>query len=74
MTLATSARRGRRLKPDGWCEYYYGEGWVGLYQLIVRKVTAIYGDCPPGRFILKLLSLHRFHADPLIHHIMILDP
>ena len=37
VTLATSARRGRRLKPDGWCEYDYGEGWVGLYQLITKE-------------------------------------
>ena len=37
VTLATSARRGRRLEPDGWCEYYYGEGWIGLYQLITKE-------------------------------------
>ena len=71
VTLASSACHGRRLVPHGGCEYYDGEGWVGLYQLIVRKVTAIYGDCPPGRFILQLLSLHRFHADPSEHIITV---
>ena len=40
VTLATSARRGRRLEPDGWCEYDYGEGWVGLYQLITKESYA----------------------------------
>ena len=71
MTLATSARRGRRLEPDGWCEYYDGEGWVCLYQLIVRKVMTTYGNWTPGRFILQLLSLHRFHADPSEHIITV---
>ena len=37
VTLATSACRGRRLEPDGLCKYYYGKGWVGLYQSIVME-------------------------------------
>ena len=37
VTLGTSARRGQRLEPDSWYEYYDGEGWVGLYQLITKE-------------------------------------